>query len=79
MQTNLKFLSFLLALLLVGCSKSQREPTPGPKASAQPPTPRPSVVFVEIPETKEQNQIQLQAVTLLTNGDYAGLEALAAK
>lgn len=40
---------------------------------------RPQITFIRTPETREQNQIEKEALTLLVNKDYAALEALAAK
>jgi hypothetical protein len=69
-QMKIKLIVFLLPLVLPGCSQKQPEAAPGSL---------PQVTFVQSAETREQKLIKGQAFTLLTNKDYAGLEALAAK
>src|SRR2546427_7377500 len=76
-----KLIYVLLPLMLLGCSKSQAANSQSSSAvlSNKAVISRPEITFVESPQTKEQKQIKKQALTLLTNGNYVGLEALAAK
>lgn len=74
----------LSALLAWGCSPKE------PAADSTPPTalatnvstnsaPRPTFRLTKSPQSAEQKEIQLQALTLFTNKDYAGVDTLAAK
>ena len=79
MKTELTIL--LLPLMLLSCSK--QKPSAGSQASTKSSVAStvlaPKITLVEGPETIEQNQIKNEALTLFTNKDYAGLEALASK
>jgi len=78
MKTKLIFA--LLPVVLCGCSPKKpaangETSTSSSRAAVHPP----QFTMVESPETKEQNQIKSQALTLFTKKDFKGVEELAAK
>jgi hypothetical protein len=78
-KTNLLYV--LLSSALVGCSKNEA-PTnaqSSKSSAALEQSLRPKISFVESIETREAKEIGNQAIAFLTNKDFAGLEALAAK
>ena len=77
----MKIVYLLLPFVLLGCSKNEpaAESRSSKSSTAKEVSSRPKISFVEGAEGKEMREIKKQALTLLTNGDFEGLEALAAK
>src|SRR5437762_10602733 len=77
----MKLVYLLSPLVLLGCSKNepvvQSDSSKSSTASAV--SSRPQIHFVEGAEGKDLKEINRHAATLLANGDFEGLEALAAK
>ena len=87
MKTSIIFLS-LVAML--GCSKQQSSDNPksdkpkstaasSPTTASAADTAAPRITFVKSEEAADREKIGTQALTSLTNKDYSGIEALAAK
>ena len=74
------FLFLVLPCVLWGCGpkKSAGDAAQATTAATSAAVAQPTITMVESPETKGQNEIKLEALTLFTNKDYRGLEALAA-